>query len=238
MLEIAGNTTVEVGGMSWLKGEKKVLPTGALSAQVSCAEHNNQASKFDDAVTKVFGALRSFESGAWEGTDSTVSLVSGRDLERGMLKMLLCLGASSWMSGSREVVRIPRGDPALVQMIYRGRAMAKFPGLHLLRLRGARRANDSIESCLLFDTSDPQAVVGLSLTLIGFAFVLTLQPLRPEGSDAFPYEEVWRRPSQLTLLQGDCEKSLLLSWPGDYERDDDDSPIIGERVTPSKRPDV
>ena len=133
MIEVAGTAAVHVKGMGWLNGEEKMVGTSALTARVSCKRHNSSSSLFDDAVTMVFKALRTFYREPWGAENSGVRLVSGPDLERGLLKMLMCAAAAGWLAGAAGVVRLGQGDPLLLDMLYGGGDLASLAGVYFLQ---------------------------------------------------------------------------------------------------------
>jgi len=220
-LEAGGGKTVVAEGITWLKGERKPIGVSRLEALVSCTRHNNSAKPYDTAVTTVFKSLRAFEAGSWTSGNSTLALVSGPDLERGLLKMCLCAGAAGWLQGDAGVVKLSHGDLGCLEMLYRNRSMAPFPGLHMLASGVPEKASDRITIGFLFDATDSRSVVGLFFRAVGsFVLAVALRSIAEFGSDPAPYAEAWRRPTQLRLRDGDCEKNLLFCWPSGYGADD------------------
>jgi hypothetical protein len=227
MIEIAGTKAVRVKGMTWLKGEEKMIGTAALAAGVSCARHNNSGNPFDDALTMAFKTLRTFHQEPWGPRNSGVRLLSGPDLERGLLKMLMCASAAGWLNGAAGQVRLAQGDPLLLDVPYGNGDLASLAGVYFLQPWQLIETRDAVDFNLLFDQADPLAIVGMSVTVVGISIAIALKSLRTEGPPNSPYREAWRRPSRVTLCENDCEKTVLLSWPPEYGSDS--TPIIADR---------
>jgi hypothetical protein len=227
LIEIAGTNAVRVKGMRWLNGEERMIGTAALTAGVSCKRHNNSGNPFDDALTMTFKVLRTFHQEPWEAQNSTVRLVSGPDLERGLLKMLMCAAAAGWLNGSAGVVRLAQGDPLLLDMLYGGGGLASLAGVYFLQPWQMVETRDAVDFNLLFDQADSLAIVGMAVTMVGISIAIALNPLRVKGPPTSPYREAWRRPSQVTICDNGCEKTLLLSWPEEYGGDS--TPVFADR---------
>ena len=73
------------------------------------------------------------------------------------------------------------------------------------------------------------------MTMVGISIAIALKPLGVKGTSTSPYREAWRRPSQVTLCENGCEKTLLLSWPSEYGADS--TPVFADRKSYRQRGD-
>jgi hypothetical protein len=58
VLKILAEKQVELSGMHWLKGQKKVLGFAALTANCPCTRHNSLLSPIDVVGAKLFEAIQ------------------------------------------------------------------------------------------------------------------------------------------------------------------------------------
>jgi len=105
--------------------------------------------------------------------------------------------------------------------------LASLAGVYFLQSWQMIETRDAVDLTLLFDQADPLAIVGMAVTMIGISIAIALKPPRLKGPPTLPYREAWRRPSQVTLCDNGCEKSLLLSWPAEYSGDS--TPVFADR---------
>ena len=48
---------VDIGGMTWMRDDRKTLPTGALGSKILCTNHNRAMSPLDDVGIKLVSHL-------------------------------------------------------------------------------------------------------------------------------------------------------------------------------------
>src|SRR5712671_4320983 len=85
-LRVLAEKEIEIEGLPWLKGQKKILPFRALTANCLCKAHNSALSPIDAAGAHFFAAVQKCGTPS-EGPNQNY-LFSGHDLERWLLKAM------------------------------------------------------------------------------------------------------------------------------------------------------
>jgi hypothetical protein len=92
VLKVLADRELEVSGLPWLKGDKKILRFSALTANCLCSAHSNALSPIDAIGGQFFSALQQC---ATSGTGlSRHFLFSGHDIERWLMKVIAGFAAS------------------------------------------------------------------------------------------------------------------------------------------------
>lgn len=221
LLKKTGSKDFYIHGANWTgkNGQKVSIPR--LMAKVSCERHNFLSSPFDNELTRLFETLLKINSPEWTQSDSMVTIFSGPDLERGLLKLYLCAGASNWIGGEHGPICIKSGPKQLIDMIYKNADMEYMPGLHVFKTKKTNEVVHSIGIQFLPKADDPSAIVGFILSLLGISFAYATEHLiLRNGPEFLPYSEAWRRPGKIIFQSADCEKKILFSWPKNYIDED------------------
>ena len=82
---------VHVEGLSWLKGEKKKLPTNQLKSNILCRRHNEALSGLDNIAKRFFISIQRIDKEYAVDIDENIDrvfLFNGHDIERWALKTL------------------------------------------------------------------------------------------------------------------------------------------------------
>jgi hypothetical protein len=220
VLQVLAEKQVEVSGLPWLKGEKKVLTFSALTSNCLCRTHNSALSNLDAAGAKFFAAFQACGT-ADQGPDQHY-LLSGHDLERWLLKTAAGLAASKnfAIDGARLEGALD-GEMNVIKLLEDPRGWKRPLGLYAMQGIGYQfTRKDNFEMAPILKTETDQ-LAGIVTDIQGFQLGLlaTDHPIRGTGLDKAIY-----RPGRLIFEYGPVSHTLQLSW-------DDDIPHINITIS-------
>jgi hypothetical protein len=93
VLNVLAEKKIEISGLPWQKGNKKILGFGALTSGCLCRTHNSALSPIDTMGGRFFDAIQ--KSGTGVSGPAHNFLFSGHDIERWMLRTLAAFAVSN-----------------------------------------------------------------------------------------------------------------------------------------------
>ncbi len=208
VLKVLADKQVELSGLPWLKGQKKMLGFGALTTNCLCARHNSLLSPIDTVGAKLFEAIQ--KSGMTDTGPGQLFLLSGHDVERWMLRSLAIFGVSGNFSIDGAVI-----DPdfvnrlRIVELLEDVKQWRKPLGFYLTRGLGHQFwRRDNIQIAPVVKTGGDE-IVGITLDLQGleFALLATDHEVAGTGLDKALY-----RPAAFDFKMGAATHRIQLSW--------------------------
>lgn len=211
VLEVLAEKQVEVSGLPWLNGGKKVLPFSALTANCLYRTHNSALSALDAAGAKFFSAFQ--RCGTIDSRPNQHHLMSGHDLERWLLKTSAGLAASqSFAIDGARLEGALGGEMRVVELLEDVRAWKPPLGLHAMQGVGYQfTRKDDFQLAPILKTKTDQ-LAGIITDIQGFQLGLlaTDHPIQGTGLDKSIY-----RPGKLIFEYGNVFHTLQLSWEDD-----------------------
>lgn len=206
---LQGDGGFSVSGVPWLaKGEEKILASKSLRANCLCAKHNSALSPIDDAARYFFLSLKTYlEADIGEPRHA---LVSGHDLERWLLKTAKALAVSGNLAREGEKLSgVFAQDHELIGMLDDPLAWPEGAGLYCLMNEGDLLVNHSRFQLVPW-TNEKDAIVALQIGILGFIFLLLLEPL---DNDKYPLlADAKFRPGRIEIEYPTSESWVTLSW--------------------------
>ena len=209
---LKGDGGFSISGVPWLgAGEEKILASKNFRANCLCIKHNSALSPIDDAARYFFLSLKTYleaDAGA-----PRHALVSGHDLERWLLKTARAMAVSGNLARGRE--KLPGAfaqDDAVIGMLDDPGMWPASTGLYCLMHTGDLMVNHSRFQLLPW-TNEQDEIVALQVSILGFIFVLLLEPL-----DIVKYPmlaDAKYRPARITIAHPKSNSWLTLSWQED-----------------------
>ena len=140
VLKILAEKQVELSGVPWLKGQKRMLGFGALTANCLCTRHNNLLFPIDTVGAKLFEAIQ--KRGTTDTGRGLLFLLSGHDVERWMPRSLAIFGVSGNFAIEGAVIDQNFVDRLRIVELLEDMSQWKKPlGFYLTRGLGRLRSN-------------------------------------------------------------------------------------------------
>ena len=211
---------IALEGLPWLQPrQKKHLRISAINSKVLCDRHNTALSKLDKIGTKFFKALKQFTIASYNGKERLV-IVSGRDLERWMLKILYGLLASNSLQQDYGNPIRCNVDQRCIDLLYEKVPFEQGRGLFVRTdYPGPMPAQRRLRIRPLLKVAE-QKLKGIELNILGFDFLLSTCPINVEGGIF--------RPGFFLFSSHTGTKVIRLTWP-------DPGPQLVVRITNSQR---
>lgn len=184
------------------------IPIGRIGAKILCSKHNSALSPLDLVGARFFESLsRAVEHAGQTGASGPdrVTLLSGFDFERWLLKVLIGATASVLPEGARDW----RPPSRWLAILFDGTPFMEDEGLWFVGEVGdAFPVADSVSFGAISKEATGE-VVGLTIHLRGFAFALSLRPgLIRRGL---------HRPGEICFgPSGGIERLIKLGWTIPY----------------------
>jgi hypothetical protein len=217
---------VMVGGMSWLPpGQKKDLPTRALTAKILCDRHNAALAPLDTVAKRLCQTMfRASDQDAnapvLADQESWEVFFNGYDIERWMLKVLCGVLISGGAIRNGVAIRDWTPPEQLLGILFKNTAFPVGQGLYLRTIPGAEHDSNTHLACEPFisPASDvPPEMSGARVEIFGMPFYLLLTDASSDlfgaGRKLFTYRP---REIRFTFRKSATEQSvkiLRLSWP-------------------------
>jgi hypothetical protein len=213
VLEVLAEKVVAVTGLPGLKGERKVLPFGALVSRCLCSAHNSRLTAIDAAGARFFAAFQT--CGTTDNPPGQHFIISGHDLERWLLKTAAALAVSNnfAIDGARMENAV---DGAMnVLRLYEDFTAWRPPlGLHAMKGVGYQfTRKDEFQLAPIIRAGNDQ-LAGIITDIQGFRIGLltTDHPIKGTGLDKAIY-----RPGKLVFDLGRVTHSIQLCWEDTLE---------------------
>lgn len=208
---------LRIAGPPWAPvGQPKPVGVEALTARILCTRHNNRLSSLDQAGLNLFDALDRYLG---ELTDDPPNagprhiLVSGEDLQRLLLKMLvgICVSGNARLASTGEPLRWTPPERWL-HLLFCDAPWVPGTGLHLQAGQGQRvRYFRHLQFEVVARAHDRDVVGGLC-SISGYVFLLAVEPavkLDPHRYGTF-------QPNPGTIMLDRC-KTIEISWPQEVQ---------------------
>jgi hypothetical protein len=222
----AENGPLTLTGLPWLEaGEVASLPPTALAARVLCERHNNCLSPLDSAALRLFHAFRQLREPP--PTNSALTLLSGHDVERWLLKTLLGILAAGivQVQQGRRLGQV-LGDTSVTDLLFDSQLWAATPGLGLYFLvpedmEVVERGQVAFHPML--DTAKKEVLGGLMIfrgfdLLVGTSSGITgYERLQRAVHRPFGFLSDWstpRREVRLSWADGRPHRPVLVAFTG------------------------
>ena len=208
VLNVLAEKQIEVMGLPWQRGTKKMLRFGSLTARNLCTRHNSLLSPIDAAGAKFFEAIQS--CGTSESAPALRFLLSGHDIERWMLRTLAIFG----VSGNFVAKNGANFDQTfidqlrIVDLLERPGAWVKPMGFYVLGEHGHQFTQRADVPLAVAGLMRDGQLVGMTLVFQGFGLGLIADhDLAGSG-----YEKAFYRPGSLIFDTGSVRHQIELSW--------------------------
>jgi hypothetical protein len=208
VLSVLAEKRVELSGLPWLGGQKKILGFKALTANCLCKTHNSALSPIDTVGGRFFAAIQSC------GTSLTGPphnfLFSGHDVERWMLRTIAALGASKNFAidgaqiDSAFVERLRLAE--LLEDPMRWRSPLGMYLMHGVGYQFAWRENLQLSPIVRRGSDE---IVGVIVDIQGFQIGVLADDhdIRGTGLDRAVY-----RPCSLAFKMGHLTHTIQICW--------------------------
>lgn len=215
-----------VGGMSWLPlGQKKDLPTRALTAKILCDRHNAALAPLDNVAKRLCQAMfRASDQDAnapvLADKESWEVFFNGYDIERWMLKVLCGVLISGGAVRNGVAIRDWTPPEQLLRILFKNEAFPAGQGLYLRTIPGAEHDSNVHLACEPFispSSDGPLEMSGARVEIFGMPLYLILTDAHFELFGASRKLFTYRpREIRFTFRKSPTERSvkiLRLSWP-------------------------
>ena len=205
-------------GMPWTDpmGTPKMTPK-ALAGKVLCGRHNGRLSPFDSVACKLFDVLKVWRSGRDVGWHT----INGDCLERWAMKMIFGGVASGNLLGKDGQPAVKTVPPVeYLRMLFEDAPLSPGMGFYY---NASPIAGNPVDLRVTFNTypddaptADAGALFGITVTLLGFTFVMSLRSLGPEGITL----RLRYRPLGFVFVDSSGERGRLrLEWSDAHSND-------------------
>jgi hypothetical protein len=192
---------VAVEGFPWLKpGERRKIPVRVLTADVLCKRHNEALSRLDAIGGQLVGAIREI---AFTDAQSRrrIVVLSGRDVERWMLKCLFGLVASQSLQSSQGRAVSADITDQCVQLLHDQVPFEEGRGLYLRTAYPSTvQAVTQIGASPLINEAKAK-LQGITMSILGFDFLVSTCPIRVEGGVFRPSVICFSRPHSTRVIR-------------------------------------
>lgn len=205
---LVGDGDFSIAGLPWLApGEEKILAPQSLRTNCLCTKHNSTLHPLDDAAKYFFASLKSYVE-CNEGMRH--ALVSGHDIERWLLKTAKAAAVSKNLArGRTRLSGTFSRDSAILDMLDDPRHWPEGAGLYCTMNTGDTMFNHP-RFQLQPLTNTEEDIEALALGILGFGFVLLLEPL---DVGKYPFLRGAKyRPGRITISYPTATNWLTLSW--------------------------
>ena len=202
----AGELTVE--GFPWLNtGGQRRIQRAALTANMLCTRHNSALSSLDSTASRFFGFL----IGKYKGTCENILLITGKEIERWMLKTLCGIVASG--NVVHDSKRIRRWEPPLqwLDILFDVKQIPDGCGLHYI-IGKYRYADKRIDMNTVKNTTTGE-IVALTFAVAGLPFLFAIEPPPPRQEPTPSGAELRFHPKVLQVRSGNELRELHFGWP-------------------------
>jgi hypothetical protein len=129
-----------VSGLPWLAAcEERILPPQSFRANCLCTKHNSALSPLDDAAKYFFASLKTYLE---SDNGSRHALVSGRDIERWLLKTAKAAAVSKNLArGGERLSGAFSRDAAILDMLNDPKEWPDGAGLYCIMNTGDKTIN-------------------------------------------------------------------------------------------------
>lgn len=208
VLEVLAEKQVEISGLPWLKGEKKILGFPALTSNILCRAHNSALSPIDAIGARFFSAIQN--CGTTIDGSNLAFLFSGHDIERWLLRTVAALAVSKNFSiDGAQLDNTLVGRLRLSELLENPAAWKRPLGLYYMQGVGYRfwqKRNIEIAPLLVRGSND---IVGMSIDIQGMQIgVLAAEhDIAGTGFDRAIY-----RPKSLVFKMAHLTHTIQMCW--------------------------
>src|SRR6266481_6639706 len=216
VLKILAEKQVELSGVPWLKGQKRMLGFGALTANCLCTRHNSLLSPIDTVGAKLFEAIQ--KCGTTDTGRGLLFLLSGHDVERWMLRSLAIFGVSGNFAIDGAVIDQNFVDRLRIVELLEDVSKWKKPlGFYLTRGLGRQFwRRDNIQIAPVVKTGGDE-IMGITLDLQGLEFALLVADHDVTGTGL---DKALYRPSAFVFRMGETAHRIQFSWEDGLPHED------------------
>jgi hypothetical protein len=197
---------LRASGFPWQRGsEPQQLPPDAFASRMLCTRHNSALSNLDAMALRLLAACD--EPAGFRG--AFLHLFSGHDIERWLLKVLCGMAVSKNLA-------LDTGDAAVptewIEMLFDQREFRDQQGLYVCREPG--HSVTAPQGVSIRAISNAAGISGVGVQLCSYEIVLSMTgfPTRKFDGRAFAF-----RPFELHTIGDAFEKSVVLSWQGQFD---------------------
>lgn len=209
---------LRVVGLPWLeKGVPQSLPPTALASRILCDRHNSALSPLDTVAGRFFDRLEAaviFRDEPEGETSNALSIFSGLDVERWMLKLLCGLAASGNMSFSRDPQMSFAIPNEWLEILFEDERFPDGQGFYAHADLGHQF--ETVRGVLVRPLAYDHRLAGLRLSMQGVEFLLNMLP--PELAHPRLRESYMYRPLELHFTIPAGEHSIALYWEPPHGR--------------------
>jgi hypothetical protein len=208
VLKVLAENRVEISGLPWQEGEKKVFGFGALTSNILCRAHNSALSPLDTAGSRFFSAIQS--CGTTVDGSSLNFLVSGHDIERWLLRTVAALAVSK--NFGIDGAQLDAGIINRLQLseFLENPAAWKRPlGIYYMQGVGYRfwqKPTIELQPLLVRGSGD---IVGMSIDIQGMQIGVLAAEHDIVGTG---FDRAIYRPRSLIFKMGNLTNAIQLSW--------------------------
>lgn len=208
VLKVLADEHIEIGGLPYLKGEKKRLPFSALTANALCQAHNSALSPLDAAGAFLFGAIQ--KCGTTAVGKNQHFLLSGHDFERWMFRTFAVMAVSGNFAidgvsiEQAKNVRLPFSD------LLQKPEMWKRPlGMYFTSTLNTKFTAKAEFNLVPLISRDSGELIGIHADVTGMLIGLVGAP--HDISDTI-FKDAIYRPGRFIFRLGRCEHTIQFSW--------------------------
>lgn len=217
VLRVLAEEKVEVSGFPWLKGQKKILTFGSLTANCLCGTHNSSLSVIDSVGGLFFEAFQ--KSCMTDNGPGLKFLFSGHDVERWLFRTLAALSVSNNFAMAGTILEDSKihkevNFSALLEDV----KLWKRPlGLYAMQTVGQTFTRDDKFAFGPIVLRENSEIVGLLADIQGLhiGLLAVSHPIQGTGLDRGVY-----RPSKLVIKMGETTHTIILSWEDGMKHED------------------
>lgn len=199
-------------GLPWQeKGVPKSLPPRAIAGRILCDRHNSALSPLDDVAGRFFDRLEAaaiFPETGDSRPSNSLSIFSGLDIERWMLKLMCGLASSGNMSFSNKPLPDTTIPAEWLRILFGNEPFPEGQGLYAHATVG--RQFETVRGITVRPLASYGRLSGIRLSLNGVEFALSMMApalAHPELSRSYVY-----RPLELHFTIPEAEHSITFHW--------------------------
>ena len=207
VLHLLSDSIIEVKGWPWCQDKMKRISIESFKARILCKKHNNNLSGLDDTAGKLFDLFIQYQDKNLNGWH----LLSGEDIEKWMLKLLIGLVASNNVYNSEKTDVNDAPLENWVNILYGSKDMPDGWGLYLFELpKNTEPQKEPIRISVSSHEPNSEAWV-MGVGLMGFNFLLNMTTYHVKNPDVTLYHP-W-------LLDFGNDTAIEFSWENsNYEK--------------------
>jgi hypothetical protein len=208
VLKVLAEKEVQVEGLPWLNGEKKVLRFGNLTTNCLCKAHNSALSPIDDVGGRFFAAIQ--KSGTSDEGPNQHHLFSGHDVERWLLKAM----AGLVVSRNFAVAGAPLNRDAMRKVDFENlledTKQWKAPlGMYAMQPLGTKFTRQDVFSLAPLLIPGTNEIAGLVVDVQGLQFGMLAVDTPTKGTR---FQNAIYRPGILSFKLGHLTHKIEMSW--------------------------